>query len=51
MALIHLKLVTPEKVVYEDKVDAIYAKGIKGSFGILPNHIPFMSALATDTAN
>ena len=47
---IHLKIITPEKVVFEDNVDSITAKGIKGSFGILPNHSPFMSALAVDTA-
>ena len=47
---IHFKIITPEKIVYEDDVDAIYAQGTAGSFGILPNHIPFMSSLAVDTA-
>ncbi len=47
---IHFKLITPEKIVFEDDVDAVYAMGQKGSFGILPNHIPFMSSLAVDTA-
>ena len=47
---IHLKLITPEKIVFEDDVEAVYAKGIKGSFGVLPDHIPFMSTLAIDTA-
>lgn len=47
---IHLKIITPEKIVYEDDVDAVYAQGTAGSFGILPNHIPFMSSLAVDTA-
>lgn len=47
---IHFKIITPEKIVFEDDVDAIYAKGESGSFGVLPNHIPFMSALAVDTA-
>ncbi len=47
---IHFKLITPEKVVYEDDVDAIYAQGEMGSFGILYNHIPFMSTLAVATA-
>lgn len=47
---IHFKLITPEKIVFEDNVDAVYAQGEKGSFGILPNHIPFMSSLAVDTA-
>ncbi len=47
---IHFKIITPEKIVFEDDVDAIYAQGIDGSFGVLPNHIPFMSTLAVDTA-
>ncbi len=47
---IHFKIITPEKIVFEDDVDAIYAQGQAGSFGILPNHIPFMSSLAIDTA-
>ena len=45
---IHLKIVTPEKIVYEDDIDFISAKGLKGSFGIYPNHVPFMSTLDTD---
>ena len=36
--------------VFEDDVDSITAKGVRGSFGILPNHVPFMSTLAIDTA-
>lgn len=47
---IHLKIITPEKIVFEDDVDFISAQGVKGSFGVFPNHIPFMSALAIDTA-
>ena len=47
---IHFKIITPEKIVYEDDVDAIYAQGTAGSFGVLPNHVPFMSSLAVDTA-
>lgn len=47
---IHFKIITPEKVVFEDDVTSITAQGVQGSFGILPNHVPFMSALAVDTA-
>ena len=43
---IHFKLITHEKIVFEGDVDEIYTKGIKGSFGILVDHTPFMSALA-----
>ena len=47
---IHLKIITPERVVFEDDVEFISAQGIKGSFGVYPNHVPFMSVLAIDTA-
>lgn len=47
---IHFKIITPEKIVFEDDIDSITAQGINGSFGILPNHVPFMSTLAIDTA-
>ena len=42
---LHLKITTHEKVVFDADVDEIYSKGTQGEFGILPNHIPFMSAL------
>ena len=40
-----LKIITHEKVVFDDEVDEIYTKGVDGEFGILKNHIPYMSAL------
>lgn len=42
---LHLKIITHERVVFDEDVDEIYSKGTQGEFGILPNHIPFMSAL------
>ena len=42
---IHLKIITHEKVVYENDVDEIYSPGINGEFGVLFNHIPFMTTL------
>ena len=42
---IHFKLITHEKIVFENDVDEIYCKGLEGDFGILPDHTPFMSAL------
>ncbi len=41
----HLKIITHEKVVFDEDVDEIYSKGVNGEFGILKGHIPFMSAL------
>ena len=42
---ISLKIITHEKEVFSDKVDAIYSKSVEGEFGILPDHQPFMAAL------
>lgn len=42
---LHLKITTHERVVFDADVDEIYSKGTQGEFGILPGHIPFMSAL------
>ncbi len=42
---LHLKITTHEKVVFDADVDEIYSKGTQGEFGILPGHLPFMSAL------
>lgn len=42
---LHLKIITHEKIVYENNVDAVYSPGVNGEFGILYNHIPFMTIL------
>ena len=41
----HLKIITHEKVVFDEDADEIRTRGVNGEFGILPNHVPFMSAL------
>ncbi len=41
----HLKIITHEKVVFDEDVDEIYTRGTDGEFGILKNHIPVMAAL------
>ena len=41
----HLKIITSDKIVFDEDVDAIYTKGTDGEFGILQNHVPLMSAL------
>lgn len=40
-----LKIITQEKVVFDDEVDAVYTKGIDGEFGLLKGHIPIMTPL------
>lgn len=41
----HLKIITHERVVFDQDVDEIYTKGVDGEFGILKGHIPIMAAL------
>ncbi|WP_027177729.1 F0F1 ATP synthase subunit epsilon [Maridesulfovibrio bastinii] len=40
-----LEIVTPDRKVLSQEVEYLGAPGIEGEFGVLPNHIPFLSAL------
>jgi F-type H+-transporting ATPase subunit epsilon len=42
---VHLKIITQERVVFDNDVDEIYTRGVDGEFGILKGHVPIMSAL------
>lgn len=46
MPALHLEIVTPDKLVLSTEVDYVGAPGVDGEFGILPHHIPLLSALA-----
>lgn len=41
----HLKIVTPEEVIYDDTVISLIAPGTLGYFGILTDHAPLVSTL------
>ena len=41
----NLEIVSPEKVIYSGKADAVTAPGLKGSFTILKRHAPIISGL------
>ena len=43
---IKFKIISPERVVFDDEVDELITDGTCGKFGILPDHIPFMSPVA-----
>jgi F-type H+-transporting ATPase subunit epsilon len=43
---LHLEIVTPDQKVLSDDVEYVGIPGIAGQFGVLRNHIPFLSALA-----
>lgn len=45
MSTIHLEIITAERIVYSDEVNAVVAPGIEGSLGILPHHAPLMTML------
>jgi F-type H+-transporting ATPase subunit epsilon len=42
---LRLRLVTPERLLLDEEVDEVTAPGVVGEFGVLPNHITFLSAL------
>jgi F-type H+-transporting ATPase subunit epsilon len=42
---IRLEIVTPERVIYSDEVDAVVVPGVEGQLGILPHHAPLMTML------
>lgn len=42
---LHLEIVTPERLAYEDDVDMVLVPGIEGEMGILPHHTPLVSLL------
>lgn len=42
---IHLKVITHEKIIYEDDIDELYVRAKDGQLGILSNHIPVICAL------
>ena len=44
---IQLDVVTPERRVLAEKVDAVYVPGLSGEFGILAGHTPLISRLQT----
>lgn len=43
--MIHFKIVSPERVVYEDDVDQVTLPATEGEITILPNHIPLVASL------
>ena len=42
---IRLKVVTPSRLVLDEEVDEVTAPGVKGEFGVLLNHISFLTLL------
>lgn len=47
--MLKLKIVSPEKVVFEGPVESVKVPGVVGEFEILNNHAPIISALQEGT--
>jgi F-type H+-transporting ATPase subunit epsilon len=47
MATFPLELVTPERLLFNEEVQAVRAPGINGSFGVLAHHAPLLTELST----
>jgi F-type H+-transporting ATPase subunit epsilon len=42
---LNLKIITQARVLVDDQVDSVYSKAVDGDIGILPDHVPYMTAL------
>lgn len=42
----HLEILTPEKKLFNGEITGVKLPGVKGSFEILNNHAPIISALS-----
>lgn len=47
MATFPLELVTPERLLFSEEVQAIRAPGVDGSLGVLAGHAPLLTELVT----
>ncbi|MCC6763328.1 MAG: F0F1 ATP synthase subunit epsilon [Deltaproteobacteria bacterium] len=41
-----IRIVTPERLLLDEEVEEVIAPGAAGEFGVLPDHIAFLTALA-----
>jgi len=47
--MLKLRIVSPEKVVYNSEVESLKVPGMVGEFEILDNHAPIISTLVNGT--
>lgn len=45
MGKLYLEVITPEKVVVSQEADIVVAPGTLGEFGVLPEHVAFLSGI------
>ena len=46
-----LKIITPEKIVLDVETKGVFVRAIDGELGVLPGHIPLMTALDIGVAS
>ncbi len=49
MATLHVRVVSPETIVYEGEASSIVAPAWDGQLGVLPGHAPLMALLGAGT--
>jgi F-type H+-transporting ATPase subunit epsilon len=47
MSKIHLKIITPEKLILDEMVDAVSIPTTEGEITVLPEHIPLIATIAS----
>ena len=45
--VIHLEIITPRQKAYSEEIDFLKAPAVDGLIGVLPDHAPLVTALAT----
>lgn len=45
MSQVHLKIVTPEKLIFDEEVNMVTVPSTQGELGILPHHINLMTKI------
>jgi F-type H+-transporting ATPase subunit epsilon len=48
MSALNLKIITPERIVFEGSTDKLVASAVDGEFCVLPGHEPLVTALGID---
>ncbi|MCB1044329.1 MAG: F0F1 ATP synthase subunit epsilon [Acidobacteria bacterium] len=46
MSVLHLEIMTPDRVAFEGDVSSVYLEGSEGRLGILPAHTPLIATLS-----
>ena len=41
----NLEIISPQQTIFNDEIDLCILPGIEGDFGILKNHMPFLTTL------